>query len=108
MGVAICRSCTYFAKHRLHWPADGYYQVSTLGRTLWAWDRDCLLRLRTLSASTSRELPRHWMSRVFIKYVPSEFLTAKHRGRVVRAIDRLIREPVLPNPSLQRIRYARR
>ena len=82
-GVITCPYCTLLRKHRLAWPTDAFYAVPFQGQVLWAWDRATLIEIRDHVASITRSKRVHPL----LKYLPRDFLLAKHRAAMVKAIN---------------------
>jgi hypothetical protein len=114
-GLLQCLACGRQGSHILDWPEDAYFKIDYRGRALWAHTRQDTQILRDFIASKERvhrgeEMLRHdghrWVSRwrpaQFLRFVPSHFLTAKARDRVVKLLDRLLEStPGLGLPGCQ-------
>lgn len=82
-GLVQCTHCHINKKHRLNWPMDAYWQWEVRGELLWAWDR----RHAHSILEYIRKTTRPTRSSPGLKYIPSNFLTAKVRDIVVRKIE---------------------
>jgi len=89
-GTVRCSSCGLRSKHELDWPLEAAYSVNHKGRLLWAFHRESALELRRYIASTRRNR-NDYKWRFLLRHVPSHFLGAKDRERVVELLDRLLR-----------------
>lgn len=81
VGVVTCVRCPAQYVHRLTWPKDAYFSVSTRVGTLWAWNREWLIYVRGFIAGSSR--PDGYLAR----HLPTEFKLAKQRKHMVDRID---------------------
>lgn len=84
-GVVECLVCHARFVHDLRWPDEAWWQWPIRGRLLWAWDRDHALQIRDYVSATHR--PARGLHGPLGR-IPSEFLAAKVRESVVKAIDR--------------------
>ena len=84
-GVVACGSCTAPFIHTLAWPEDAWWQWSIRGEMLWAWDRKHAEHILAYVRATDRP-PR--LGSGPIGSVPTHFLSAKVREKVVKAIER--------------------
>lgn len=82
-GLIQCSHCHTNKKHRLHWPADAYWQWGIRGELLWAWDRDHATKILAYVRETVR--PSRYSHN--LRYVPSHFLSAKVRDLVVQKME---------------------
>lgn len=89
-GVVECRAgCGRFI-HELKWPEDAWWQWSIRGKVLWAWDRRHAQVILDYVRATHRPArsTRGWLGSL-----PSEFLSAKVRNDVVKAMTRSLDAP---------------
>ncbi|WP_372018049.1 hypothetical protein [Pseudoxanthomonas sp. 10H] len=84
-GVVECARCGPPFVHTLAWPDDAWWQWSIRGRLLWAWDREHALQILAYVRASDRP-PRSTSGP--LGSIPSDFLTAKARPAVVKAIER--------------------
>jgi hypothetical protein len=84
LGVVSCPRCAARYPHRLVWPRDAFYVVSTRAGILWAWNREWLIRVRKWIAGTKR--PDGYLAR----HLPTPFKLARHRANVLSKIDEVL------------------
>jgi hypothetical protein len=90
LGVALCSSCYAKYAYEVSWPADAYYQWNIRGHTLWAFNHDHARVLLEFIASKERDEMRFPRYRHSLRKLPTEFIIAKVRDDVVRAISRTL------------------
>jgi hypothetical protein len=89
LGAVVCRSCGLRRPHELEWPADSYFQLGFQRHVLWAFHRESCAELRDYIDSGHRDRSRYrWGS--FLLHVPSVFLAAKVRRRIVKQLDKML------------------
>ena len=87
-GSFLCKVCHHRSKGNLDWPSQAYYQIEYKGDVLWAFNRDSLRALRDYIESDLRDINAHeWKS--FLMKVPTKFLRANARSKVVRSLDKI-------------------
>lgn len=88
LGSVRCQ-CGIRRKHQLIWPRDAYFQLDDHGATLWAFDRDSALSLRSFIASAERDPKAHRWAGMLMK-VPKQFLVRHHSDAILTKLDRLL------------------
>lgn len=88
-GTVVCTGCGLRRKHVLKWPADAFYSIAIRGKSLWAFNRETLMVLRTFIGSSNRNT-RDFKLDGFLHHVPKNFLTAKVREEITRKLDALL------------------
>jgi len=89
--IVSCKSCAYRKSHFVNWPTDAFYQAEVCNDVIWGWNRSHFASVRDHIASKERNL------RKVVEYgwahsrMPAQFLDAKRRGAVVRAIERVLK-----------------
>jgi hypothetical protein len=78
--------------HDLRWPDDAYYSWDTRGHILWARHRAHAEALLGFIASKERDERRYPGYERALSRLPGEFIVAKVRDDVVRAITRTLEE----------------
>lgn len=101
VGSVNCNTCHLRRRHRLSWPSDAYFQLIYRGHTLWAYNRKHALKMLGYIRSSERDktivgrygdsyrtfVGEDW----FLRRIPSIFLTAKARPRVVQKLEKLLK-----------------
>ncbi|MCA9564451.1 MAG: hypothetical protein KC561_13235, partial [Myxococcales bacterium] len=88
-GAVACGGCGRRARHHLDWPSDALFQIAYRGQVLWAFHRESAQELRDYVASANRNRQGYrW--ELFLRHVPTVFLTAKARETVVKRLDRIL------------------
>lgn len=89
-GELRCLSCTKAGRYELNWPKDAYYAIDHGGQTLWALDREMMVRIRRyIAAGADRDRVRKEDMR-YLSRIPAVFLKAKSRDAVLKQIDRCL------------------
>jgi hypothetical protein len=89
MGAVACNACGLRARHCLDWPKDALFQIDYCGHVLWAFHRESAQELRSYIASEDRDREGYrW--ELFLRHIPTTFLTAKARDAVVKRLDRIL------------------
>lgn len=87
LGVARCPHCSLPRRHLLDWPADSYFNCQIRGESLWAWNREHMVRIRDYILMEHRPPRSNYGG---LGKVPTHFLVAKHREAAVKAIERAL------------------
>ena len=96
-GAVACNGCGLRSRHYLEWPNEALFQIDYRGQVLWAFHEESAQELRNYIASDDRNREGYrW--ELFLRHVPTTFLTAKARDAVVKRLDRLL---LLPGPLPQ-------
>ena len=85
-GVSVCGDCHTTRRHELNWPQDAYWTFTVRGKTLWAWDREHVERIRDFVSQKirpSRRSPE-------LRYIPSHFFLSKNRKDLLARLDRAL------------------
>jgi hypothetical protein len=90
LGVARCAMCHAQYAYEVLWPADAYYQWNIRGHTLWAYNRDHARALLEFITSKERDETRFPLYSRSLRKLPTEFITAKVRDDIVKAISRTL------------------
>ncbi len=89
MGAVACNACGLRARHCLDWPKDALFQIDYRGHVLWAFHRESAQELRNYIASEGRDRGGYrW--ELFLRHIPTTFLTAKARDAVIKRLDRIL------------------
>jgi hypothetical protein len=89
-GAVACEACGLRTRHGLDWPNDARFQIDHRGQVLWAFHRESAHELRRYIASEDRNRQGYrW--ELFLRHVPTAFLTAKARETIVKRLDRILR-----------------
>lgn len=88
-GAVACNVCGLRARHGLDWPNDAWFQIEYRGQVLWAFHRESAEELRKYIASEDRSREGYRWA-LFLRHIPTPFLTAKAREAVVQRLDRLL------------------
>ena len=92
-GVVSCARCVGRRRHTLRWPADAHYRFELPEGVLWAWSREGAEALIAYIDSTDRRPGEHGRGQyLFLRHIPTVFLRAKNRARVVRRLRRTLDE----------------
>ncbi len=87
-GIVKCPHCHLLAAHDLRWPDDAYYRWDIRGHTLWARNREHAEVLLGFISSKERDERRYPGYERSLSRLPGEFIGAKVRDDIVRAISR--------------------
>jgi hypothetical protein len=89
-----CKSCPYRKTRMVNWPADAFYKAEVCNDVLWGWSRLHFASIRDFIASKERDFDKHtgpvWGDH---RRIPAQFLDVKRRETIVRAIDRVLKNP---------------
>jgi hypothetical protein len=87
LGVALCSKCHAQYAYEVSWPADAYYQWEIRGHILWAYNREHTRVLLDFIESKERDPGRFPGYAKSLTKLPTEFITAKVREDIVKAIS---------------------
>ncbi len=90
LGVVRCMACYHQEARDISWPADAYYKWEIRGNTLWAYNLEHARVLLAFIASNERDENRFPGYEKSLRKLPTEFITAKVRDDVVKAISRTL------------------
>jgi len=86
-GIATCGACGFAGPHKLKWPKDAYYRGTVGGKTLFAPDREFLVRLLRLiehqKSPSNRNSPD-------LRAVPRIFFLKKNHDAMIKTLNRLL------------------
>ncbi|MEO8289252.1 MAG: hypothetical protein ABI670_22830 [Chloroflexota bacterium] len=91
-GVVRCAVCHHIGLHEISWPNDAYYRWDIRGNTLWACNREHAEAILSFLSSKERDETRYPGFEKSLRKLPTEFITAKVRDDVVKAITRTLAE----------------
>ncbi len=88
LGVVLCSKCGDARIHELRWPQDAFWQWEVRGGILWAYSKEYALVLRDFISRTHRDPVDFGVEyQGFLRTVPSVFLRASLREKIVKKID---------------------
>ncbi len=87
-GVVLCPVCHLAASHKLDWPEDAFYRWDIRGNTLWACSAEHARAILAFLSSAERNENLFGPYARSLRKLPSEFLSAKVRERIAKAIRR--------------------
>lgn len=90
LGVALCSRCHAQYAYDVSWPDDAYYRWDIRGHILWAFNREHARVLLEFIGSKERDPARFPGYEKSLTKLPSEFITAKVRDDIVKAISRTL------------------
>jgi hypothetical protein len=89
-GVVRCIDCHHLGAHDISWPDDAYYKWDIRGHNLWACNREHAQVLLEFLGSKDRDETRLPAYEKSLRKLPTEFITAKVRDDIVKAITRTL------------------
>jgi hypothetical protein len=89
-GVVKCLGCHHIEAHDIAWPDEAYYKWDIRGQTLWACNREHAQVLLDFLGSKGRDASRHPGYVRSLRKLPKEFISAKVRDDIVKAISRTL------------------
>jgi len=89
-GVVKCRRCHHVDVHDISWPDEAYYKWDIRGNTLWACNREHAQVLLAFLGSKERDPSRFPGYVKSLRKLPKEFISAKARDDIVKAITRTL------------------
>ena len=91
-GVVNCRQCYHLDVHDISWPDEAYFRWDIRGHTLWACNREHAQVLLAFLGSKERDPSRFPGYVKSLRKVPKEFISAKVRDDIVKAITRTLED----------------
>jgi hypothetical protein len=90
LGVASCSRCHAHYAYDVSWPDDAHYRWDIRGHILWAFNREHARVLQEFIGSKDRDPSRYPGYKKSLTKLPTEFITAKVRDDIVKAISRTL------------------